>query len=421
MPDAPLDRAIQAQQETWRRMQAIMELAESENRELTAEEAANWDRAEADLSTQTANRHRLEAMAGYESVDRSQIVNTGGVETGETENRRDPEAEQARYNEAFMSYLRRGLLNMPNSQRELLAQHHEELDTRAAGEATQAAGGYLVPPEFRHIIAEAIKSYGGLLQYANVISTDTGAALSWPTNDDTGNVGQILAENTAIAEQDVVFGQRQIGAYTYTSKMIRVPWTLLQDSAFDLVSFLGTKFGERIGRIWATHLVSGTGTGQPTGVLTGLRVGTRNATTGTPTLIYDNLIDVEHSIDPAYRNNGNARYGMGDDVLKMVRKLKDSQGRPLWVPVPVPGFPPTINGYPYFIDNSMPAVAINGVAAIFGDFRAGMLVRQVQGIQAVRLGERYADLLQNGYFAFARMDAKPDDPQAIAGLMFAAT
>lgn len=418
MPASMLERLTQEQQETWRRMQEILQRAETEGRALTAEEETNFDEASARMDQIEGQVSRHNRVAELEKIDRSQIVTTGGGPAAPEGDRRSEDEVRAEYRSAFFGYLRRGLGNLPSAQRELLEANHQEFDTRAAGEATGAAGGFLVPPEFRDTIAETIKSYGGLLQYANVITTDTGASLSWPTNDDTGNVGVILAENTQVAEQDVVFGQRSIGAYTYTSKMIRVPWTLLQDTAFDLEGFLARKFGERIGRIWATHLVSGTGTGQPTGVTVGLRVGATSAIGATPTLTYDNLVDVEHSIDPAYRSSGNCRFGISDDVLRMIRKLKDGQGRPLWVPVPVPGFPPTINGHPYFVDNSMAVAAPAGVAAIFGDFRAGMLVRQVQGIQAVRLGERYADFLQNAYFAYARMDAKPDDPQALAALKF---
>lgn len=420
MPDTVLDRLTREQQETWRQMQALMERADSEGRSLTAEESANWDAANQRLDQIEAETARRNRMADLERIDRSQIVETGGQPHSTETDVRDADAESREYRNAFANYMRRGIGNISSEHRALLEAHHTELDNRAQGQATQAAGGFLVPPEFRQQIAETIKAYGGILQFANVITTDTGANLSWPTNDDTGNEGVILAENTQVAEQDVTFGQRQIGAYTYTSKMIRVPWTLLNDTAFDLESFLARKFGERIGRIWSKHLVSGTGTGQPTGVLTGLRVGTTTAVGATPVITYDALVDVEHSIDPAYRNSGNCRFGLGDDVLRMIRKLKDADGRPLWVPVPVPGFPPQINGHPYFVDNSMAAAAPAGVAAIFGDFRAGMLVRQVQGIQSVRLGERYADFLQTGYFAFARMDAKPDDPQALAALKFGA-
>lgn len=423
-----LTALIDEQNRTWRRMREIVERAENENRDFTAEERTNYDEADSRLSDIEADVRRLEGHAEREQVDRSQLVGGAGQPVAPEGEVRSPEAVAAEYREAFGAYMRRGIGNVSERHRELLEANHTDLpEARAQGGGSPEAGGFLVPPEFLNQLVEVQASYGGMLQYCNQIVTATGANLSWPTNDDTMNEGQILAENTQIAEQDVLFKTRQISAYTYTSKMVRVSWQLLNDSAFDLEGFLARKFGERLGRIYARHLLVGTGVGQPLGLLQPTRIGAGTdplligATTptgATQSIAFDNLIDLEHSIDPAYRNGGNARYGISDGTLKMVRKLKDSDGRPLWVPIPAPGFGPTINGYPYFVDNTMGAVAANGIGAVFGDFRAGMLVRIVQGVQSVRLNERYADVLQTGFFGFSRMDAKPDDPKALAALRF---
>src|SRR5690606_8369003 len=190
---------------------------------------------------------------------------------------------------------------------------------------------------------------------------------------------------------------------------------------FDLPSFLGRKAGERIGRAWAAHLVGGTGTGQPTGLVANCTVGHTGATSAAPAITYDDMIDLEHSVDPAYRNSGRARYILSDGARKLIRKLRDGDDRPLWVPVPAPGFAATINGYPYSIDNSMAAPSAGGRSVIFGDVAAAYIVRQVQGIQMVRLDERYADYLQTGFFAFARMDATIDDENAVKAFVHGAT
>jgi HK97 family phage major capsid protein len=92
-----------------------------------------------------------------------------------------------------------------------------------------------------------------------VIDTDSGAPMNWPTVNDTANVGAILAENTQVTEQDVTFGQTPLGAYMYTSRLVRVSYQLLQDSAFNLDEFLRDILGERIGRILNQHFTTGTG------------------------------------------------------------------------------------------------------------------------------------------------------------------
>src|SRR5690606_11597836 len=219
------------------------------------------------------------------------------------------------------------------------------------------------------------------------------------------------------SQQDVTFGEAELGAYTYTSKLMKVSWQLLNDSAFNLPQFLARKAGERIGRIWAQHLVSGTGNSQPLGLVDNCEVGHTTANSDPAAITYDDLIELEHSVDPAYRNSSRTRYVLSDGALKLIRKLKDEQDRPLWVPVPAPGFPATINGYSYTVDNSMAAPAVGARSIISGDEYSAYVGRQVQGIQMVRLDERYADFLQSGFFAYARMDATLDDTDAVRALV----
>ncbi|MCP2168128.1 phage major capsid protein, HK97 family [Goodfellowiella coeruleoviolacea] len=399
-----LDRLVTEQNRVWQRMLDIRAAAEGEGRDLSAEERTNWDAAEQRLTEVSADIERLQRMASLEQVDRSQIVVTGAG----GDDRAD-EDQAKRYDVAFGEYMRRGMDGLRPEQRELLAGGFSEV--RAQGVATPAAGGYLVPEGFRAVLSETMKAYGGLMNVANVINTTTGNDLPWPTNDDTGNEGAILGENTQVTEQDVTLGQRKLSAHTYTSKLVRVSLQLLQDSAFNLDVWLPRKLGERIGRAAAKHFATGTGTGQPEGITTNITVGVTGAAGQVTSITYDDLVDLEHSVDPAYRLN--ARYVFHDQALKMLRKLKDSEGRPLWQPVPAPGMPATINGWQYTIDNSMPVPAAGAKSLVFGDIAAGYIIRQVLDVQTLRLTERYADFLQVGFLAFARMDGRPDDPAAI--------
>lgn len=403
-----LARLVDEQNTIWTRMQDLRR--GMDDRDLTAEERANWDAAETRLTEVSGDIERLNRQAALDQVDRSRIVPAGGDAEDRGEDGGDREA---RYAAAFTTYMRRGMNALPYADQELLAARFESGDTRAQATQDDTLGGYLVPDGFRDIITETMKAYGGLLAIATVLTTATGADLPWPTNDDTGNEGEFLAENTLLNEQNVTLGQRKLQAHTVNSKIVRVPVQLLQDAAFDLNSWLPRKQGERIGRRVARAFTQGSGVEQPEGITTVVATGA----TGTGTVssgiafAYPDLIDLEHAVDPAYRPT--SRYLMHDTALKHVRKIKDSQNRPLWVPIPAPGFPATINGFEYTIDNSMPTVAANSKSVAFGDFRAGYVVRQVQGVQALRLTERYADYLQVGFLSFARLDGKVDDTSAL--------
>lgn len=400
-----LARAVERQNNVWQQMTEITDLAEREGREMTAEERAKWDAAEADLTTASSDIERFERQAKLEKIDRGQIIPAGGPQKGA-----DERAERdKRYTDAFGRYLRGGMDRLTGEQRMLLMDHHVELRDMAAG--ADPAGGYLVPDEFRDTITETMKAYGGLLGLANVVTTSTGADLLWPTNDDTGNEGEILGENVQAGTQDLSLGGKKLKSFTYSSKIVRLSLVLLQDSAFNLDVWLPTKLGQRIGRRAARSFTTGTGVDQPEGITTNVAVGKTGATGQTTSIIYDDLVDLEHSVDSAYRPL--ARYLMGDSALKIIRKLKDVQGRPLWVPIPAPGFPATINGFEYSLDNSMPAPAASAKSIVFGDLKAGYVIRQVLEVQMMRLTERYADFLQVGFLGFSRMDGGIDDAAAI--------
>ncbi len=400
---------MERQNKIWHRMKEIVDTAEAEDRDLSAAEQENWDAANAELTELEARHERSRRMTELDSVDHRQIVATSGGAA--------PEAEQrdAAYAEAFDRYVRGGMQNVTNEQRALLM---DEFRASPQGVSIPADGGYLVPPGYRTVMTETMKAFGGLLNHANVITTSDGRSLQWPTNDDTGNIGAILNENTQISEVGVTIGTRSVGAYLYTSKLVRASLQLLQDSAFPLDTWLPGKLGERIGRAAADDFINGTGTGEPTGILpgatnSGVSVTNANFLANTSGAGYDAIIGLEHSVDPAYRQLGNCRFLFNDATLATLRKFKDTQNRPLWQPVPVPGMPNTINGLPYTIDQAMPNVGATNRSILFGDFRAGYLVRQALDVQMVRLSERYADLLQIGFFGFMRLDATPDDAAAV--------
>ncbi|MGW4388208.1 phage major capsid protein [Streptomyces sp. NPDC004685] len=411
-----LERALDKRARTWAQMQEIQARAETEGRdELTAEERTSWDAAEADLTATSADIERLERAARMDTVQRDQIVvaDTGHRETPEDR----AEQADAQYRDAFETFTRRGMNALGHEQRELLMSNQAEI--RAGATSPGTAGGYFIPTETLAKITETMKAYGGLLGSANIITTSSGNNLNWPTNDDTGNVGAILAENAQITEQDVTLGQKTLGAYTYTSKLVRLSLQLLQDDTFGVEAWLTRKLGERIGRAVAAHLATGTGSNQPEGLFTNAIAGKTGAVGQTTSVTSDDLLDLIHSVDPAYRDS--SQWVTSDGALKMIRRLKDGQGRPLWEPSVQVGVPSSLLGYGVTIDNGAPAPAANAKSIGFGNINAAYVVRQVAGGQMMRLEERYADYLQVGFFGFLRLDAKPDDASAFRVYAHSAT
>ncbi len=409
-----MQRLTEERQSICRQMEEVLEGAERENRNLTAEEDARYAGLERDLDAKGTELARLqrhsERSRQFAQPERETRMLPGGDRVAEP--RQGAAVSEEEYRDAFARYLRstrRGLDLTADQQRALESGFQVEQRAQAVG--TGAAGGFVVPEGFYNQIQQARKQFGGVRRSrAFVLTTDAGNPLPVPTVDDTSNIGALLAENTAMAEQDVTFGQKVLGAYVYSSKIVRVSYQLLQDSAFDLEAFLGRVFGERLGRIESQHMTTGTGTGQPQGVVTASAVGKAGATGQTISVIYDDLIDLQHSVDPAYRMA--AEWMLHDLSLKVIRKLKDGQQRPLWSPGimgPTGALPDTILDSPYIVNNDMPQMAASAKSILYGDFST-YWIREVKGMTLIRLDERYADSLQVGFLAFSRLDAQSIDP-----------
>lgn len=271
----------------------------------------------------------------------------------------------------------------------------------AMSTTTPAEGGYTVPAEIATMVVDALKAFGGMREVAQVITTAGGNALNWPTSDGTAEVGEIVAENAAATGADITFGTVAVNPHKYSSKKIALPVELIQDSAIDVVAFVVNRLAQRLGRITNQHYTTGTGTGQPFGVMGRAATGKIGATGQTLTVIYDDLIDLIHSVNSAYRSRG-ARFMLHDTSVAAIRKLKDTSGRPIWNPGDNEsisgGTPSTICGYPYTVNDDVAAMAANAKSIAFGDF-SQFVIRDVAGSTSLRRFDDSAFAL-NGQVGF---------------------
>ena len=130
-------------------------------------------------------------------------------------------------------------------------------------------------------------------------------------------------------------------------------------------------------------------------------------------IAFTDLTGLEHSLDPAYRQN--AKFVFHDTTLQALQETSDSEGRPLWLPSIAGGVPASIYGYPYRVDQGMPVIGTGNRSVVFGDLKE-YYIRQVADISLLRLIERYAEFFQVGFLAFARMDGRVMDANALKGL-----
>ncbi|MBB3972774.1 phage major capsid protein [Hansschlegelia beijingensis] len=321
----------------------------------------------------------------------------------------DTRTAEERYAEAFESFLRRGRSGLSAEQRAVLVQAPE---SRAQSVGTNTAGGYLVPVQFQEELIKSLKAWGPMLDpgVALMLRTATGAEIPFPTMDDTSNVGALIAENTQVSQSEVAFGTKTIGAYKYTSGVVLVSDELLQDSVLDVEAIIREAMAERIGRIGNTHLTTGDGADKPHGFIT---AATTTAAAAAAAITFDDMIELYHSVDPAYRSAPKVGWQFNDGTLKLLRKLKDAESRYIWQPADAKlGAPATILDKPYAVNQAIANVGSNAKSVAFGDFDK-YVVRMVNEFAIKRLVERYADYGQVGFIGFTRIDGELLDTKAI--------
>lgn len=270
---------------------------------------------------------------------------------------------------------------------------------------TATEGGHTVPTEVSGSVMETLKAFGGVREVATVISTTSGAPINFPTSDGTSEIGEIVAENATATDLDPSFGVVTLQPYKFSSKVVAIPYELLQDSTVDIVGFVSARLGTRLARAQNIFFTTGTGTAQPKGVVTAAAAGIVGAAGQTTSVTFENLVDLFHTVDPAYRESSGVAFMMNDACLRVIRKLKDSQNRPVFLP----GFqglsaalPDEVLGKKVVINQDMSVMGANVKSILFGDF-SRYTIRDVMGMTLFRFDDSaYAKKGQVGFLAWTR-------------------
>lgn len=309
---------------------------------------------------------------------------------------------------ALRAFMAGGISNMADEDRaRMLARQTPDI-RNAMSTTTTTEGGFTVATEYQRSLEIAMKAYGGMRAVAHAIRTATGASMNFPTTDPTAEVGEIVGQNAPVTGLDTTFSNISMDVYKYSSKKIALPFELVQDSFIDIEAYIQSLLAMRLGRIQNTHFTTGSGTGQPRGLITAANTGKVGATGQTLTVVYDDLVDLEHSVDPAYRSQPGVGYMMHDSSVKVVRKIKDGQNRPIFVPgyeadaMINGGAPDRLMGRPIYINQDMPVMAANAESIAFGQF-SKYVIRDVMDLTLFRMTDSAFTLNgQIGFVGFLR-------------------
>lgn len=390
-------------------MREVSDLIQTEGRALTDEENSKVAAIEADISKyddQIKLRERTDAL-GHES---------GNVDAHRTleHNQGDERTDAQRRANAFRAWgaVAGGVdpseqdradmseFNLRTNKNEMQMLTSAEL--RVLSSQTGGAGGYTVADDtsFMGQVERALLSYGGMREVSQVVRTGNGAPLPWPSANDTGNTGAWIAESaTRSAATDPSWDIHTFNAHTVTSNIIRVPYELLQDTAFDLEGYLAEISAERIARTENTAFTTGDGAGEPLGITLSTTAGLTAA--ATDAITSDELLELKYSVDRAYRNND--FFMMEDATLLALRKLKDGDGQYIWAPGMLAGEPDVLYGSPVVINEDMASLATGNITVLYGQ-KGKYKIREVSTVLVQRLVELYAASGQVGFITTMRAD-----------------
>lgn len=368
---------------------------------LSTEERAKWDQMNTDmvaLDVQIKDAEIIEARS-------LEFAKNADANSEALKLKGD---EKRSYEERFMDIVNGGMnerdIKSLNSEYRLGKNHNiEERGTATQVVGTSTLGGLLVPTTWANSIEKQLTAYGEVLDAVTRFTTTGGGTINFPYYTEASK-GKIIAENTATIVDDIAWATKSIGSYKFTSDQIVVSSELLEDAAYDVAGEVTMVTAERIGRILSQYVTTGTGSGQPTGILT-------SATASGDTVAVFNAIDVaavtalEHSVNRAHRNKATARFMFADTILESLKLLSigSADDRPLWRMSVREGEPDTINGYRYIVNDEMPTFGANNKIMAFGDFSKYKL-RQIGGYRLMRLNELGALSDNTIFLAYARFD-----------------
>lgn len=355
-------------------MQALINAAKTEQRSLTEEEIRSFDEIKAEIEKIDKTINKAEEA---EKLEKREIKDNGGKDTEEEEEIR-----------AFADYIR------------------GEVTEQRATNLTQGDNGAVIPKTIANRIIETVKELSPIYSLATVYNVK--GTLAFPVWGDNTNENVTCAyatEFTALTSHSGKFTSVELSGYL-AGALTKVSKSLINNSDFDLVSFIVRKVAEAISEFLEKELIVGTAN-KMTGILSATAAVT---TASTSAITSDEIIDLEMSIPEVFAKN--ACFIMNKATFAAVRKLKDTTNQYLLNRDITKDFGWELLGHPVYITESMPTIAAGAKVIAYGDM-SGLYVKLADGLEIQTLNELYATEHAVGVVGWIEADSNIVEPQKI--------
>jgi HK97 family phage major capsid protein len=296
-----------------------------------------------------------------------------------------------------------------------------ETELKSISGTTPGEGGFAVPRQIDALIASQLTDISPIRAIAQVVQTGTAGYRKLVATGGTasGWVSEVAPRPTTATPTFAEIAPPSGDLYANPA----ASQAMLDDAAFDIETWLANEIAVEFARAEGTAFVTGTGTNQPEGFLTGAKataedgvrafgalqyVGTGSAS-GLGTALDAKLIDLIHALKSGHRQG--AVFVMNSATLANVRKLKTADGAFLWQPGLVEGQPDRLLGYPVIEAEDMPDVAGGAFPIAFGNFRHGYLIAEHSATRVLR--DPFTNKPFVHFYATKRVGGKVLDSNAI--------
>ena len=353
-----INRQHELRQAAWHEAKHLLDTAGAEKRDLTAEEQEKYDRISADLDTRGAIIEQLKA-----DEERAARLDAAAAElrTDEAPAGDDTDAETIRA-------MARG---------EVRSFNFEKRDV------TTSSTGAPVPTSFYDQVILKARLVGPMLDVPTQLNTTSGETIQVPSLSAYSSSATVTAQGANFSESDPTFNSFvNLGAFKY-GFLIQVSREMIEDSGVDLLGFLADQVGNGLGYNVQNALTNGTGTVQPTGIVTAAGSGITGGTAVSGAATADNLIDLYYALDGAARLLPGVGWMMNGASIGAVRKLKDTAGNYIFSPAADGNQRDLLLGREVY-ENPHVASAATSAKSVIAGHMPSYFVRSVGGIRLDR-------------------------------------
>lgn len=280
-----------------------------------------------------------------------------------------------------------------------------------AGELTKTDNGAVIPTTIAQQIVKKVYDVSPVLQRSQKYNVK--GKLTIPYYDTTGGGINVAyaTEFTPLTSSNGKFTNITLDGFL-AGALSKISNSLINNSQFDIVSFVVNQMGEDIARFIEHELLIGT-----SGKVEGLSKLTNSVTTAAGTAITsDEIVKLKDSIKDVYQNN--AIWIMSPATRTALRLLKGSDGHYLLNDDISSPFGTVLLGKPVYVSDNMPDIATGKSVIYYGDM-TGLATKFSENITTQVLREKYVDEHATGVISWFEFDSKVQDAQKLAKLVMA--